>query len=341
MQTILTGIRCNDELTLGNYLGAIQPLIKMIEKYSREYRLALFVPDLHSFTTPIDHTKLYANSMSNLRMFVAAGLPLSLKDVEIYRQSRISAHSELCVILNNFTSFGVLSRMTEFKDKAERKDVEFVSAGLFDYPVLMAADILLYGPTYVPLGDDQRQHLEFTRDLGIKLNNKFGEIFTIPADIKEQAKFAGQDEPIRIMSLTNPEKKMSKSVKDPNGTILLSDDPKVAAKKVMSATTDSVGEINFDKLNQPGITNLLVLLALLEDKNQKEINEEFVGQTQYGGLKKRVADAVEETLTKLQKAYEEVDEKELQLKLKESEDGMREIANATLEKVQKAVGLRE
>ncbi len=341
MQTILTGIRCNDELTLGNYLGAMLPLVKMAKEKSDEYLVALFVPDLHSFTTPIDHKGFYERSMSNLRMFVAAGLPIDLENAKIYRQSRISAHSELCVILNNFASFGVLSRMTEFKDKAERKDVEFVSAGLFDYPVLMASDIVLYGAKYVPVGDDQRQHLEFARDLAQRFNNKFGEIFVVPAEIKEQASFAVQDDSIRIMSLTNPEKKMSKSVKDPNGTILLSDDPKAAAKKVMSATTDSVGKINFDKINQPGVTNLLVLLALLENKTQEEVNQEFVGHTQYGDLKKRVADAVEKTLTELQEAYNNVDEAKLKEKLEESEEQMREIANQTLLKVQKAVGLRQ
>ena len=341
MQTILTGIRCNDELTLGNYLGAMLPLVKMAKEKSDEYLVGLFVPDLHSFTTPIDHEGFYERSMSNLRMFVAAGLPIDLENAKIYRQSRISAHSELCVILNNFASFGVLSRMTEFKDKAERKDVEFVSAGLFDYPVLMAGDMLLYGAKYVPVGEDQRQHLEFTRDIAERFNNKFGEVFQAPADIKEQARFAAQDDSIRIMSLTNPEKKMSKSVKDPNGTILLSDDPKAAAKKIMSATTDSVGEINFDKANQPGITNLLVLLALLEGKTQEEVNQEFVGQTQYGELKKRVADAVEKTLAELQEAYKNVDEAKLKEKLEESEEQMREIANQTLLKVQKAVGLRQ
>lgn len=341
MQTILTGIRCNDELTLGNYLGAIQPLIKMAHQKSKDYQVALFVPDLHSFTTPVDHNNLYANSAKNLRLFVAAGLPIDLENVELYRQSRISAHSELAIILNNFASFGVLSRMTEFKDKAERKDVEFVSAGLFDYPVLMAADVLLYGAKYVPVGEDQRQHLEFTRDLAERFNNKFGDIFQAPAEIKEQVEFAGQQDSIRIMSLTNPQKKMSKSVKDPNGTILLFDDPKVAAKKVISATTDSVGKINFDKLNQPGITNLLVLLALLEQKTQAQVNQEFVGQTQYGELKKRVAAAVEKTLTELQDNFQKVDQNVLEAKLKSSEQKMREIANQTLQKVQKAVGLRD
>lgn len=340
MQTILTGIRCNDELTLGNYLGAMLPLVKMAKEKSDQYLVALFVPDLHSFTTPIDHKGFYNRSMSNLKMFVAAGLPIDVPNAKLYRQSRISAHSELCLILNNFASFGVLSRMTEFKDKAERKDLQFISAGLFDYPVLMAADILLYGARYVPVGDDQRQHLEFTRDIAERFNNKFGEVFQAPADIKEQAKFAAQDDSIRIMSLTNPEKKMSKSVKDPNGTILLSDDPKVAAKKIMSATTDSVGVINFDKVNQPGITNLLVLLALLEGRAQQEINQEFVGQTSYGELKKRVAERVEKTLSQLQEDYNNVDEAKLKQKLEESEQQMREIANQTLDKVQKAVGLR-
>ncbi|HRV76155.1 MAG TPA: tryptophan--tRNA ligase [Candidatus Saccharimonadales bacterium] len=341
MQKVLTGLRANDELTIGNYLGGIEPMVRMVNKLSRKYKFQMFLPDLHSFTTPIDHSKLYDSVMKNIRMFVAAGVPIEDPDFNLYRQSRIPAHSELCVILNNLTSYGVLTRMVEFKDKASRGDTEFVSVGLFDYPVLMAADILLYGPTYVPLGDDQRQHVELTRDIAERFNNKFGEIFVIPAPIQEQARFVGQQEQVRIMSLTNPEKKMSKSVKDPNGTILLSDDPKAAAKKIMSATTDSVGKINFDKVNQPGITNLLVLLALLEGRPQEDINQEFVGQTQYGELKKRVANAVEKTLTELQEAYKNVDETKLKEKLEESEEQMREIANQTLLKVQKAVGLRQ
>jgi tryptophanyl-tRNA synthetase len=341
MQTILTGIRCNDELTLGNYVGAMLPLAEMARKHSDEYKVAMFVPDLHSFTTPVEHSELYKNSMKNLRMFVAVGLPIDLENVKVYRQSRISAHSELCVILNNLTSYGALTRMVEFKDKADRKDIEFVSVGLFDYPVLMAADILLYGTMYVPVGEDQRQHLELARDISQRFNNKFGETFLVPAEIKEQARFAAQKSSARIMSLTDPTKKMSKSVKDPNGTILLNDDPKAAAKKVMGATTDSVGVINFDKINQPGITNLLTLLALLEGKTQEEINTEFVGRTSYGNLKQRVAGAVDQTLTSIQKKLAEVDEAELEAKLQESEKEMREIANATLLKVQKAVGLRE
>lgn len=341
MQTILTGLRSNDDLTIGNYLGGIEPMIRMTKKHLKDSKINMFLPDLHTFTTPVDHSTLYQKSISHLRMYIAAGLPVEEENVDIYRQSRIPAHSELCVILNNLTSFGVLSRMVEFKEKSERKDVEFVSVGLFDYPVLMAGDILLYGATYVPLGDDQRQHVELTRDIAERFNNKFGETFVVPASIPEQAKFVGLTDQVRIMSLTNPEKKMSKSVKDPNGTILLKDDPKVAAKKVMGATTDSVGVINFDKANQPGITNLLILLALLEGKSQDEINQEFVGQTQYGGLKKRVADAVEELLTRLQKAYQEVDVDELEKTLLSSEEKMRQVANATLLKVQKAVGLRE
>ncbi len=341
MQTILTGIRCNDELTIGNYVGAMLPLAEMARKHSDEYKVAMFVPDLHSFTTPVDHSMLYKNSMNNLRMFVAVGLPIDLENVKVYRQSRISAHSELCVILNNLTSYGALTRMVEFKDKADRKDIEFVSVGLFDYPVLMAADILLYGTMYVPVGEDQRQHLELARDISQRFNNKFGETFLVPAEIKEQARFASQASSARIMSLTDPTKKMSKSVKDPNGTILLNDDPKAAAKKVIGATTDSIGVINFDKTNQPGITNLLTLLALLDGKSQEEINKEFVGKSSYGELKQKVASVVEQTLTDIQQKLTEVDEAELEAKLQESENEMREIANSTLLKVQKAVGLRE
>lgn len=335
---ILTGIRSNDEPTLGNYLGAFSPMVKLQKEKAGEYQLNMFVPDLHSFTTPIDHTQLYSNTFKNLKYFVAAGLDISNKDTYIYRQSFIPAHSELCVILNNFTYIGEMSRMTQFKEKSDKDDN--VSVGLFDYPVLMVADILLYGAKWVPVGDDQKQHLEIARDIAERLNNKFGTILVVPKPWKEQYSFSSLDNGIRIRSLTNPSKKMSKSISDPRGTILLSDTPDDAAKKIMGATTDTIGAVNFDWESQPGITNLLQMLSLLSDTPQNQINETWAGNTQYGDLKKLVSKHVLSLLTDFQKTYREVDESSLVHKLETSEAAMSVTANKTLLNVQKAVGLR-
>jgi tryptophanyl-tRNA synthetase len=243
------------------------------------------------------------------------------------------------VILNNFAYFGELSRMTQFKDKSSNE--QHISAGLFDYPVLMAADILLYGATYVPVGEDQRQHLELTRDLGIRLNNKFGELFIVPKDWKKQLEFSHRLEGARIRSLRNPEKKMSKSIEDPNGTIKLSDSPEQAAKKVKSAETDSVGVINWDWKNQPGITNLLQIYELLSGKSHQDVLSEWVGKERYGDLKTAVAEVVSGFLSDFQKNLNQVSDEQVLQKLESSEAKMTERANATLLRVQKAVGLRK
>jgi tryptophanyl-tRNA synthetase len=337
---ILTGIRSNGELTLGNYLGAIKPLIEMASQKADEYQINMFVPDLHSFTTPIDHDELYQNTMHNLRLFAAAGLPIHHESVFIYRQSFISAHSELAWILSCFTGFGEASRMVEFKDKSSRLGDTQVSVGLFNYPILMAADILLYQAQWIPVGEDQRQHLELTRTLAERFNNRFGELFTVPMDIKAQQTFVNRDSAPRIRSLRNPDKKMSKSVEDPAGTVLLSDTPEDAAKKVMGATTDSIGTIHFDWDAQPGITNLLTIAALLTDTPQSKVNDEWDGKSSYGDLKKHVAALVSNFLNKLQSDFDSVDTHQLVLKLENDEAAMREVASATLLRVQKAVGLR-
>lgn len=340
-EVILTGIRSNDEPHLGNYLGAILPMVQLQHKFAGDYQVNMFVPDLHSFTTPIDHTTLRENTLRNLKYFVAAGLDLSNSDTYIYRQSYISAHSELAWILDCFTGFGEASRMVEFKDKSERLGNDQVTVGLFNYPILMAADILLYGARWVPVGEDQRQHIELARTLAQRLNNKFEkDLFVIPEETAKQAAFAGNTTPLRIRSLRNPDKKMSKSISDPAGTILLSDDPAAAAKKVMGATTDSISEIKFDWENRPGITNLLQLLALLTNSAQDAVNAEWEGQTQYGPLKKAVADAVAEFLQAFQKQLHEVDEAKLTETLEQDESAMRDVANAKLLTVQQVVGLR-
>ena len=335
---ILTGVRSNDEPTLGNYLGAFVPMVRLQRERAGDYQLNMFVPDLHSFTTPIDHDTLYDRTIKNLKYFVAAGLDLDNADTYIYRQSYIPAHSELTWILDCFTYMGEMGRMTQYKEKSAGE--ANVSVGLFNYPILMAADILLYGAKWVPVGDDQKQHLEITRDIAQRMNNKFSELFTVPEDWKKQLEFASLDSGVRVRSLSNPEKKMSKSVDDPRGTILLSDDPDEAAKKVMSATTDSVGEIHFDWENQPGVTNLLQILSLLTGTGQDAVNADWEGKSSYGDLKKTVAEAVQAFLEDFQARYHSVDEVKLLAKLEASESVMRAAANETLSQVQQAVGLR-
>lgn len=338
---ILTGLRANNDLHIGNYLGALLPLVDMANQRSDEYQVNIFVPDLHSFTTPIDHTQLQAQIMNNLKVYVAAGLPLDKDGVHIYRQSYISAHSELTWILDCFTGFGEMSRMTQFKDKSARLGDDRISVGLFNYPVLMAADILLYDSVYVPVGDDQSQHVEFSRDIAQRMNNQFGELFTVPKPVKEQHEFFGKDQGLRIKDLMDPTKKMSKSDETGKGVIFLSDSPEVARKKIMSATTDSLGKIAYDPANQPGISNLLTLLALFSGKTLNEVTAKYAGQEQYGPLKNAVADVVGVFLSDFQTRLAAVDEQQIHSKLEGDEQLMNEQANATLYKVQKAVGLRK
>lgn len=337
---ILTGIRANNDLHIGNYFGALLPMIDMATKRAGEYQINMFVPDLHSFTTPIDHSQLYGQIMHNLKLFVAAGLPLDNPDIHIYRQSYVPAHSELTWILDCFTGFGEMSRMTQFKDKSGKLDEDRISVGLFNYPVLMAADILLYGATYVPVGEDQTQHLEYTRDIAERMNSRFGELFVVPKPVKEQHEFFGKDQGLRIKDLVDPSKKMSKSDASGRGIIFLGDNPEDAAKKIMGATTDSLGRVDIQHQDQPGVKNLLQILALLQNKQLDEVANEYEGRTSYGELKADVAGRVKQFLESFQQRLANVDEAALELKLQKSEAAMRTIADGTLFRVQQAVGLR-
>lgn len=337
---ILTGLRANNDLHIGNYFGALLPMVDMATTKSDEYQINLFVPDLHSFTTPTDLSTLQTAIMNNLRVYAAAGLPLDNSDVHIYRQSYVPAHSELTWILNCFTGMGEMSRMTQFKDKSSKIAENRIAVGLFDYPVLMAADILLYNAKYVPVGDDQTQHLEFTRDISIRMNTmaeKYGfeSVFTVPEPVAKQHEFFGKDQGLRIMDLADPTKKMSKSDDTGKGVIFLTDSPEEASKKVMSATTDSVGRVNYDAANQPGITNLLDIYALLGGNK-----DEFIGQEQYGPLKSAVAEKISAFLTDFQTKLASVNDETIVAKLEQSEQAMNQQAGATLLKVQQAVGLR-
>lgn len=338
--TILTGLRANNDLTIGNYFGAILPMIDMAKQKSADYQINMFIPDLHSFTTPVDHALLYDQILHNARLFAAAGLPLDNDNIHLYRQSYIPAHSELTWILDCFTGFGEMSRMTQFKDKSGSIGTDRTTVGLFNYPVLMAADILLYNATYIPVGDDQTQHLEFTRDIAERMNNKFGNVFTVPAAVPKQHEFFGKDQGLRIKDLVDPTKKMSKSDDTGKGVIFLGDDPAVAAKKIMSATTDDKAEVHFDRANQPGITNLLEILALLRGDDLQRTIGEFEGVTRYGDFKKVVADAVATFLTEFQTNLQSVSDEAILAKLQKSEQEMASTANETLYRVQQAVGLR-
>lgn len=337
---ILTGLRANNNLTIGNYFGAMLPIIEMAKQRAGEFQVNMFIPDLHSFTTPIDHDDLQGQIMHNARLFVAAGLPLDSEDILIYRQSYVPAHSELTWILDCFTGMGEMQRMTQFKDKASGLGDERTSVGLFNYPVLMSADILLYNAEYVPVGDDQTQHLEYTRDIAERMNNRFGDLFTVPHAVSKQHEFFGKGQGLRIKDLMDPTKKMSKSDDTGKGVIFLTDTPDEAAKKIMSATTDDKASVNYDPANQPGISNLLQILALLRSQPLDIVETEFKGQERYGDFKRVVADEVAAFLGEFQEKLAAVDDNQIYAAFDRSETVANNQANATLLRAQQAVGLR-
>ena len=339
MKTILTGIRVNEEPTIGNFIGAYKTMINLANEHAGDAQINMFIPDLHSFTTPIDHDKLYAQVIKGVKYYIAAGLDVNNPNVHIYRQSHVPAHSELAIILNCFTPFGEASRMTQFKDKS-KENPDAITVGLFDYPILMAADILLYDANIIPLGEDQFQHLELTRNIAIRMNNKFNsELFTVPAPEKEQVAFMHLEKGLRIRSLTDPSKKMSKSSKDEKSKISLSDDPAAAAKKIMSATTDSLGKINFDMVNQPGISNLMTIEAMLSGRDIHDVIQQYAGLERYGDLKQEVARTVSTFLEEFQQRVAQINDEDVERILEQGEVYANKVANAKLAEVQRAVGL--
>lgn len=336
MKTILTGLRVNSDLTLGNFLGALLPMVRLANQHSKDSRVNIFVPDLHSIISEVDGD-FQANILRSLKYYLAAGLELN-ENVHIYRQSYVPAHSELAWILNCTATMGETSRMTQYKEKGEGK--ASVNVGIFDYPILMAADILLYSATYVPVGEDQFQHLELARTLAARFNNKYGEVFVPPLEPKAQAQFMGMDNGIRIRDLQNPEKKMSKSTHAENSKVMLSDTPEQASKKIMSATTDSVGKIQYDMFNQPGVSNLLQIEALATDTPLQDVISTWAGETRYGDLKQKVASSVSVMLEEFQKKYAEIPDEAIYEALTKGESYANEVANAKLLEVQKALHLR-
>lgn len=337
MKTILTGIRVNSELTLGNFLGALLPMTRLANKYSGDYHVNIFVADLHTIIAEQDGDLQY-NLLMLIKMYLAAGLKIN-DNVHVYRQSYVPATSEMTWILNCVATMGELGRMIQYKEKG--KGEESCNVGIFDYPVLMATDILLFDGNYIPVGQDQFQHIELTRDIAIRVNHRFDkEIFTVPEKTSEQAKFMGTDDGIRIRDLMNPEKKMSKSAKSENSKIMMTDKPAVAAKKIMSATTDSFGEIKFDLKERPGISNLLQIEALVNDRPLSEVVSEWEGKSNYGELKKQVAASVEKMLTEFQDKLAKISDDEVYELMETGEKYANKKAQKKLTELQKAFGLR-
>lgn len=341
-KTVLTGLRANNDLHIGHFFGALKSIVEMARNKSEDHYVNLFVPDLHSFTTPIDHSKFQEQIMHNIKLFVAAGLPLDKPDVHIYRQSYIPAHSELTWILDCFTGFGEMSRMTQFKEKSANLNTDRTSVGLFNYPVLMAADILLYNASYVPVGEDQTQHIEFTRDIAERLNTKFSKtVFTVPEPVKKQKEFFGGEQILKIKNLIDPLKKMSKSDESNKGIIFLTDKPTDAAEKILKASTDSLRSISHDTHNQPGISNLIEIYSLVNGHTVDDfVSSPWSKSKEYSAFKNVVAQSVSNFLIEFQSKFAVVDEDAILSKLKASEIQMNNVADETLFRVQKAVGLR-
>ena len=323
-ERILTGIKPTGQLTLGNYIAVLKNLKKMNDRGE----CFIFIADLHALTLPIDPEVLRQNSIDLAAFYLAAGL--DPKKNALFLQSSVSAHAELNAIMQNYLYMGELSRMTQFKDKSAKLKENAIGLGLFAYPVLMACDIVLYDATTIPVGEDQVQHIELTRDLVNRINNRYGEILTMPkAELRKVGK--------RIMSLSDPTVKMSKS--DPKGDIFLKDEPAVIRKKIMSAVTDMGCEVRYDEENKPGISNLIQIYCCMKDITIEEAEKRFEGY-RYGDFKKAVADAVIEELEPFQARYKEIiANKSYEEALKEGAEKASKIANQTLKRVQKAVGL--
>ena len=326
-QRVLSGIQPTaDSYHLGNYLGAVKQWIDLQDKYEAFY----FIPDLHAITVDQDPKELRARTIGGAAQLLALGIDPERST--LFVQSHVPEHAELSWVLTCLTGFGEASRMTQFKDKSAKRGADRTSAGLFTYPMLMAADILLYRPHVVPVGEDQRQHLELTRTLAERFNNRYKKTFVVPEGfIPEGA--------AKIYDLQEPTSKMSKSGDNPKGLINLLDEPKVSAKRIKSAVTDNLGEIRYDRENQPGVSNLLVIQSALTGKGIDDIVAGYEGQG-YGALKTDTAEALEAFVTPLKEKYDMYmsDRAELENVLAKGAERAREIASRTLADVYKNVG---
>lgn len=324
MKTIFSGIQPSGTITLGNYIGAIKQFVEL----QHDYECYFCIVNQHAITVPQDRLALRKNTRSLAAFYVAAGI--NPANATLFIQSEVPAHAQAAWMLQCLSYIGELERMTQFKDKSEGKDA--VSAGLLTYPPLMAADILLYDTDIVPVGDDQKQHIELTRDLAERFNNKYNNIFTIPeAHIPKIG--------ARIMSLHNPTKKMSKSDTNKKAFISMLDKPKQIEKKVKSAVTDSSGVIKYDKENKPGISNLLSIYSILGNIPIKDLEKKYEGKG-YGEFKQDTAEVIIKTLEPIQmKYYDLMESKELDDILDEGKEKANERASKMLRKMEKAMGL--
>ena len=323
---VLSGIQPSaDSFHLGNYLGALRQWVRMQETTEAFY----CVVDLHAITVPQDPAELRRNSLASAAQLLALGVDPQRST--LFVQSHVPEHLQLSWVLETLTGFGEASRMTQFKDKSQREGVGAASVGLFTYPVLMAADILVYRADQVPVGDDQRQHLELTRDLAVRFNGRFGDTFPVPEGVIPPGA-------ARIMDLQSPDKKMSKSL-PPAGCVNLLDDPAVTAKKIRAAVTDTGREVVADPENKPGITNLLTIHGALSGESVDELENRFAGRG-YGDLKKEIAEVVTEFVTPVRlRTLELLDDRaELERILAAGAARAREVASVTVAEAYDRVG---
>ncbi|PPJ36753.1 tryptophan--tRNA ligase [Nocardia nova] len=326
-QRVLSGIQpTSDSFHLGNYLGALQYWVQLQDDYEALY----FIPDLHAITVSQDPKQLRSRTVRSVAQLLAMGI--DPKRSTLFVQSQVPEHAELTWVLSCITGFGEASRMTQFKDKSAKQGADNATVGLFTYPILMAADILLYRAQLVPVGEDQRQHLELTRNLAQRFNTRFKKTFVVP----EPHIVTGT---AKIYDLQDPTSKMSKSAASDAGLINLLDDPKVSAKRIRSAVTDTEREIRYDPETKPGVSNLLVILSSLTDTPIVTLEKGYVGKG-YGELKADVADALVEFVTPLQAKVQEYldDQGELDRILATGAEQAREIAGKTLAQVYDRVG---
>ncbi|MEH7682720.1 tryptophan--tRNA ligase [Priestia megaterium] len=324
MKTIFSGIQPSGTITLGNYIGAMKQFVEL----QHDYNCHFCIVDQHAITTSQDRLALRKNIRSLAALYVAVGIDPAKSTLFI--QSEVPAHTEAGWMLQCVAYIGELERMTQFKDKSAGK--EAVSAGLLTYPPLMAADILLYNTDLVPVGEDQKQHLELTRDLAERFNKKYNDIFTIP-EVRIPKVGA------RVMSLQDPKKKMSKSDPNQKAFITLLDDAKTIEKKIKSAVTDSEGIVRYDKENKPGISNLLSIYSILANKSIEDIEAMYEGKG-YGDFKADTAKVVAEALAPIQERYYElVDSSELDDILDQGADKANATANKMLRKMRNAMGI--
>ncbi len=325
MKRMLSGIKPTGQLHLGNYIGALRNFVR----YQDDYEMYVFIANLHCITVPQDPKQLQKNLRDAVALYLACGL--DPEKAVIFLQSDVLEHAQLGWILNCHTYMGELNRMTQFKDKMAKGETS-LTAGLYTYPTLMAADILIYDSDYVPVGEDQKQHVELARDIAMRFNNRYGDTFRIPEPLVAEVG-------ARIMDLQIPSRKMSKSDEISKGCIYLLDDLKSARKKIMSAVTDSEGVIRFDKEKQPGIANLLTILSSLTDEPIESIVSRLEGHG-YGDLKKETADAVCATLETIQARYNTIlQENILQDVLNKGAETARKSTVSKLAEVQHKIGI--